>query len=65
MVGRTRSSRPATAKARWLTARPTDRREFRVIVREGTLEPLSKLVVVHVANEGGAWKVIGVDGPLP
>ena len=39
--------------------------EFRVIVREGTLEPLSKLVVVHVANEGGAWKVIGVDGPLP
>lgn len=39
--------------------------EFRVIVREGTLEPLSKLLVVHVASEGGAWKVIGVDGPLP
>lgn len=39
--------------------------EFRVVVREGTLEPLSKLVVVRVANEGGAWKVIGVDGPLP
>lgn len=39
--------------------------EFRVIVREGTLEPLSKLLIVHAANEGGAWKVIGVEGPLP
>ena len=39
--------------------------EFRVTVREGTLEPLSKVLIVHVANEGGAWKVIGVDGPLP
>lgn len=39
--------------------------EFRVVVREGTLEPLSKVVVVHVANEGGAWKVVGIDGPLP
>jgi hypothetical protein len=39
--------------------------EFRVTVREGTLAPLSKILLVHVADEGGAWKVIGIDGPLP
>jgi hypothetical protein len=39
--------------------------EFRVTVREGTLAPLSKILLVHVAAEGGAWKVTGVDGPLP
>lgn len=39
--------------------------EFRVTVREGTLPPLSKILLVHVADEGGVWKVTGVDGPLP
>jgi hypothetical protein len=39
--------------------------EFRVTVREGTLAALSKILLVHVAAEGGAWKVTGVDGPLP
>jgi hypothetical protein len=39
--------------------------EFRVTVRQGTSAPLSKILLVHVADEGGAWKVTGVDGPLP
>lgn len=39
--------------------------EFRVTVREGTRAPLSKILLVHVAAEGGTWKVTGVDGPLP
>jgi hypothetical protein len=39
--------------------------EFRVIVREGTVAPLSKILLVHVASEGGRWKVTGIDGPLP
>lgn len=39
--------------------------EFRVTVREGELAPLSKILLVHVATEGGAWKVTGIDGPLP
>ena len=39
--------------------------EFRVTVREGTLAPLSKILLVHVATEGGGWKVTGIDGPLP
>ncbi len=39
--------------------------EFRVTVREGTFAPLSKILLVHVAADGAAWKVTGVDGPLP
>jgi hypothetical protein len=39
--------------------------EFRVTVREATFNPLSKILLVHVASEGGAWKVTGIDGPLP
>jgi hypothetical protein len=39
--------------------------EFRVTVREGASPPLSKILLVHVADEGGTWKVTGVDGPLP
>jgi hypothetical protein len=39
--------------------------EFRVTVREGTRAALSKILLVHVAAEGGTWKVTGVDGPLP
>lgn len=39
--------------------------EFRVTVREGAFAPLSKILLVHVVAEGGAWKVTGVDGPLP
>ena len=39
--------------------------EFRVTVREGTLAPLSKILLVHVATEDGGWKVTGIDGPLP
>ena len=39
--------------------------EFRVIVREGTAAPISKILLVHVVTEGGGWKVTGIDGPLP
>jgi hypothetical protein len=39
--------------------------EFRVVVREGTVAPISKILLVHVATEGGGWKVTGIDGPLP
>lgn len=39
--------------------------EFRVTVREAERAPLSKIVIVHVANDGGAWRVTGIEGPLP
>jgi hypothetical protein len=39
--------------------------EFRVTVRNGDQDPLSKTVVVHTAAGGDGWKITGVEGPLP
>ena len=39
--------------------------DFRVTIREGARAPLSKSVVVHTVTERGAWKIAGVEGPLP
>jgi hypothetical protein len=39
--------------------------DFRVTIREGERAPLSKVVVVRTAAEGGAWKITSIEGPLP
>jgi hypothetical protein len=39
--------------------------EFRVTIKEGDRAPLSKIVVVRTAAEGGAWTITGIEGPLP
>lgn len=39
--------------------------DFRVTIKEGERAPLSKVVVVRTAAEGGAWKITGIEGPLP
>jgi hypothetical protein len=39
--------------------------EFRVTVRDGDREPLSKTVVVHTAAGGDGWKITAIEGPLP
>ena len=39
--------------------------DFRVTIKEGDRAPLSKVVVVRTAAEGGGWKITGIEGPLP
>ena len=39
--------------------------DFRVTIREGERAPLSKVVIVRTAAEGGGWKITGIEGPLP
>ena len=39
--------------------------DFRVTIKEGERAPLSKVVVVRTAAEGGGWKITGIEGPLP
>jgi hypothetical protein len=39
--------------------------EFRVTVRAGTDNPLSKVVVVHTARSAQGWKITAIEGPLP
>jgi hypothetical protein len=39
--------------------------EFRVTVRQGKGNPLSKVVVVHTARAAAGWKITAIEGPLP
>lgn len=39
--------------------------EFRVTIQEGDRTPLSKIVIVHTALRGDAWKITAIEGPLP
>ena len=39
--------------------------DFRVTIKEGERAPLSKVVVVRTAADGGGWKITGIEGPLP
>jgi hypothetical protein len=39
--------------------------DFRVTVKDGERAPLSKVVTVRTAAEGGGWKITGIEGPLP
>jgi hypothetical protein len=39
--------------------------DFRVTIKEGERQPLSKILIVKTAAEAGGWKITGIDGPLP
>jgi len=39
--------------------------EFRVVVRQGDTDPLSKILTVHTVAAGTGWKIAEVEGPQP
>jgi hypothetical protein len=39
--------------------------EFRVTVRQGETDPLSKLLTVHTVAAGTGWRIAEVEGPQP
>jgi hypothetical protein len=39
--------------------------EFRVTVRQGDTDPLSKILTVHTVAAGAGWKIAEVEGPQP